>query len=299
MNIFLKAGLILALGGGLAYGAEPAAVETKATNSESVELGDLGTAVITGLAEKKAKDFNTLTFHMDGYWASLLVPPVPAQGNPWIWRTSFPSYHREVDMALVGKGFHVAHIGVVKMLGSDASLDVMDKFYELLRRKWSLAEKPALEGVSRGGLHAYRYAARHPGRISCIYADVPVMDLKSWPLRPEAKAALPLKEAMSYYGFANEEELKAYRENPVDLLEPIAKAKIPLRHVVSMTDEVVPPEQNTLEAQRRLQALGWDIDVVRVQEGDPKSQGHRFPVPEVEETVAFIIKHSTKPESVH
>jgi hypothetical protein len=45
MNIFLKAGLILALGGGLAYGAEPAAVETKATTSESVELGDLGTAV--------------------------------------------------------------------------------------------------------------------------------------------------------------------------------------------------------------------------------------------------------------
>ena len=192
MNIFLKAGLILALGCGLAYGAKPTAVETTATTSESVELGDLGTAVITGLAEKKAKDFNTLTFKMDGYEASLLVPHVSAQGNPWIWRTSFPSYHREVDLVLVEKGFHVAHIAVVKMLGSDASLDVMDKFYELLRRKWSLAKKPALEGVSRGGLHAYRYAARHPTRISCIYADVPVMDLKSWPLRPEGKAALPL-----------------------------------------------------------------------------------------------------------
>jgi pimeloyl-ACP methyl ester carboxylesterase len=299
MNPYIKTGLSLALGIVIAHGAEPAGAETKPIASELVELGDLGTAVITGYAEKKARDFNTLTFKMDGYESSLLVPHVSAQGNPWIWRTSFPSYHREVDLALVGKGFHVAHIGVVKMLGADASLDIMDKFYELLRRKWSLAEKPALEGVSRGGLHAYRYAARHPERIACIYADVPVMDLKSWPLRPEAKAALPLKEAMSHYGFANEEELKAYRGNPVDLLEPIAKAKIPLRHVVSMNDEVVPPEQNTLEAQRRLQALGWDIDVVRVQEGDPKSKGHRFPVPEVEETVAFIIKHSTKPESVH
>ena len=168
------------------------------------------------------------------------------------------------------------------MLGCDAALDLMDT---VLRRgdasNAGFARRPALEAVSRGGLHAYRYAARHPDRIACIYADTPVMDLKSWPLGwPGAARKWPTP--CRYYGFKDEAALRAYRGNPVDSCSnPSREAKIPLRHVISLNDRVVPPEQNTLEAQRRLQQLGHAMDVVTVAEGTAESNGHHFPLPEV------------------
>lgn len=241
--------------------------------------------------ESKWRDFTKQSFTFEGFRAFVVVPNTPAPGKPWIWRTSFPDFHAEVDAELVKQGFHIAHVDVVSQLGADSSLDVMDRFYDLVRKQWALAERPALEGVSRGGLHVYRYAARRPERIACIYADTPVMDLKTWPLNwPGSKAQVA--DAIKYYGFKSEEELKAFRGNPVDVLEPIAKAKIPIRHVISLSDTVVPPEKNTLEARRRLQKLGWDMDVVSVAEGTKASNGHHFPLPEVAETVQFIQKHA-------
>ncbi|MBM4049797.1 MAG: hypothetical protein FJ279_32270, partial [Planctomycetes bacterium] len=241
-------------------------------------------------SEAQWKDFPKQSVKLDGHAGFVVVPQTAAPGKPWVWRTSFPGYHAEVDEALMRNGFHVAYVNVLSMLGSEGALDVMDQFYALVREEFGLAEKPALEAVSRGGLHAYRYAARRPERIACIYADVPVMDLKSWPLK--AKADKQVQDAMHFYGFKNEEELKAFKGNPVDLLAPIAAAKIPLRHVISLNDETVPPEENTLEAKRRLNKLGWDIELVIVKEGDVKKKGHHFPLPEAAESARFIMKHT-------
>ena len=218
------------------------------------------------------------------------MPKVAAPGKPWVWRTSFPDYHAEVDLELLRNGYHVAHIDCLNMLGSEPALDVMDKFYEQVRQQWGLSGKPALEGVSRGGLHAYRYAARHPERIACIYADTPVMDFKSWPRKwPGSKGDWDL--ILKHYGFADEQAAIDYKGNPVDQLEPLAKAKIPLRHVISLSDKVVPPEENTLEAKRRLEKLGHNMEVVVVKEGTAESSGHHFPLPEVFQSARFIMKN--------
>jgi len=235
--------------------------------------------------------FQKHTFTLDGDSAFVVVPKVPASGNPWIWRTSFPDFHAEVDRELVRNGFHIGYLHVVKMLGCDASLDKMDRYYEVVREKWKLAEKPALEPCSRGGLHAYRYAARHPDRIACILGDVPVMDLKSWPLKwPDSKQQV--KDALRHYGFDSEQQLKEFTGNPIDLLQPIAKARIPLRHVICLTDKVVPPEENSLEAKRRLIALGHDMELSIVKDSD-KLHGHHFPYPDVFQSVRFVMQHAS------
>ena len=180
---------------------------------------------------------------------------------------------------------------MVNLLGCDASLDSMDRFHYRVTKEFGLADRPALYAVSRGGLHAYRYAARRPERIACLYADVPVMSLASWPLA--AGAAQPLQDALKHYGFADEAELQRFKGNPIDLLEPIAKARLPLRHLISLGDRVVPPEQNTLEAQRRLRALGHDLDLVTIDQGTEKSKGHQFPDTAVDETVEWIVRHAS------
>jgi len=43
------------------------------------------------------------------------------------------------------------------------------------------AEKPALIGLSRGGLYCYNWAIENPDKVACIYGDAPVCDMKSWP----------------------------------------------------------------------------------------------------------------------
>jgi len=45
------------------------------------------------------------------------------------------------------------------------------------------------------------------------------------------------------YGLTESQAI-AYRRNPIDLLEPIAQAGIPLLHIVSLNDEIVPPSEN-------------------------------------------------------
>jgi len=236
--------------------------------------------------------FKRLNFSVAGKSCFITQPAHAAPGKPWVWRTSFPDFHRDVDLELLRNGWGVGYIECLNLLGSDGALDLMDQFYTQMTEQRGFSRRLALEAVSRGGLHAYRYAARHPDRIACIYADSPVMDLKSWPLGwPEAK--LQTAEALKFYGFKDEAELRAYRGNPVDLLAPIAQAKLPLRHVISLSDRVVPPEQNTLEAQRRLSQLGHTLELVTVKAGTAESNGHHFPLPEAFASARFIMEHTT------
>jgi len=239
------------------------------------------------------RGFQRLNFSLAGTSCFLTQPAITAPGKPWVWRTSFPDFHAEVDLELLQQGWTVGYIECLDLLGCDAALDLMDKFYEHVTGHRSLARRPALEAVSRGGLHAYRYAARHPDRVACLYADTPVMDLKSWPLGWPG-ATKETADALRCYGFQNEAELRAYHGNPVDaeVLGAIARAKVPLRHVISLNDRVVPPEQNTLAAQRRLQELGHPMDLVTVTEGTAESNGHHFPLPAAFASARFIMRHT-------
>ena len=236
--------------------------------------------------------FQKESFTINGHAAYVVSPRIVAPGKPWVWRTSFPNYQPVVDLELLRNGWHIGYIEILDLLGSDAALDLVDQFYAQVRRQWGLAEKMAVEPCSRGGLPAYRYAVRHSERVACIYGDVPVMDFKSWPLqRPQKQKAIEWSKILQSYGFKDDAEAMAFQGNPIDQLAPIASAKIPIRHVICLNDRVVPPEQNTLEAKRRLQKMGWDMEVVSVEESN-EDEGHHFPYPDVFCSVRFIMRHS-------
>lgn len=243
------------------------------------------------VVEVKWNNFSQHKFEIGGHAAYVISPAFAAPGNPWIWRTAWPNYHAEVDLELLRCGYHVGYIEVVDMLGSEPSLDLMDQFYAQVTSQWKLAAKPAIEPNSCGGLHAYRYALRHPERVACILGDVPVMDFKSWPYDHPASRKANWPQVLTSYGFKSEAEAMAYKGNPNDNLDVIAKAKIPLRHTICLTDQIVPPERNTLEAKRRLQKLGWDLDVVAVKESN-ETEGHHFPFPESFESALFVMAHA-------
>jgi sialidase-1 len=62
--------------------------------------------------------------------------------------------------------------------------------------------------------------------------------------------------------------------------------------VISLNDRVVPPESNTLEAQRRLARLGHSLELVTVETGTPESHGHHFPLPAAFASARFIMRHT-------
>ena len=106
--------------------------------------------------------YERLDFQVDGRDCLLIVPKEPAAGKPWIWRTEFFGHEPQGDLALVGKGFHVAYIDVQNMYGAPVALDHMDRFYDHLTRERGLGPKPVLEGFSRGGLFSLNWAAGIP-----------------------------------------------------------------------------------------------------------------------------------------
>jgi hypothetical protein len=72
---------------------------------------------------------------------------------------------------LLEKGYHVAYVDVAGLFGSPQAVAIGDEFYEFVTTTRRLSPRPALEGVSRGGLFVYNWAASNPDKLSCIYCD--------------------------------------------------------------------------------------------------------------------------------
>ena len=238
------------------------------------------------------KGHQRFDFHVDGRSAYVVVPENPAQGGQWVWRARFPNYHPEVDILLLDQGFHIAYMDTGGMLGSPRALQYWDAFYAFMTKEKGLAERVVLEAVSRGGLFAYRWAARNPDKVACMYADTPVCDFKSWPLGQGRGLGNKKvwQKLLNEYGFTEEQAL-AYRENPIDVLAPIAQAKIPLLHIVSLNDRVVPPEENTFVLAERYRGMGGSIEILEVEEG-PRANGHHFDHPDPQQVADFISTHA-------
>jgi alpha-beta hydrolase superfamily lysophospholipase len=203
-------------------------------------------------------------FKVDGCDATLVAPRQAAAGRPWIWRAEFFDHRPETDLALLERGYHLAYIQVGNTFGCPSAMRHWDAFYRELTANYGHSKRPVLEGLSRGGLYVYNWAAANPTKVAAIYGDNPVCDFKSW---PGGKGKGPgsvddWKQLMQDYGFQSESEALAYQGNPVDNLKPLAKAHVPLIHVCGDADEVVPYAENTVLLRERYERLGGKVEVI-------------------------------------
>lgn len=223
--------------------------------------------------------FDLYDFEIEDMKCKIVVPKEIADGKPWIWRARFWGHEPQVELALLEKGFHVAYVDVAGLYGSAKAVARWDSFFEYLTTKHGFAKKTVLEGLSRGGLIVYNWAARNPEKIQCIYADAPVCDFKSWPGINDA--------ILTAYGLT-EEEAKTYGGNPIDNLKPLADAGVPLLHVVGDVDKVVPVIENTAVVEKRYKALGGHIEVIHKANVGHHPHSLEDPTP----IVNFILRYS-------
>jgi len=120
-----------------------------------------------------------------------------------------------------------------------------------------------LLGMSRGGLYVYRWAAANPDKVGLIYGDAPVCDVKSWPAGKGKGKGSPRDWALfqQVYGLTEAQAL-AWKGNPIDQLAPLARARIPILHVVGDADDVVPVEENTAVLKQRYEEMGGHVELI-------------------------------------
>lgn len=234
--------------------------------------------------------YDRYDFVVDGCECLVVCPHMEAPGRPWIWRAEFFDHRPDTDLALLAKGFHLVYMNVGNTFGCPSAMDHFDVMYEVLTQEYGLNPKAVMEGYSRGGLYCYNWARRDPSRVACIYGDAPVCDFKSWPAgrglgpgNPEEWAKL-----LGDYGFASEAEALAYPGNPVDNLQPLAAAGIPLIHVFGDADESVPWEENTQVVYERYTALGGHMELIR----KPGVAHHPHSLDDPTPIVDFILKYT-------
>lgn len=268
------------------------AQEIKSETSVNENLADKPWNVVVGIKNAEWHGFKVYESQIDEFKIWIAEPETPAKGKPWVMRIQDfgDGFHWQINEKLLNSGAYIVAINSYNVYGADYGLQLMDSLYDIARRHFELPEKCALTAVSRAGLSTYRWAIRYPERVACIYCEGPVLDFKTWPMSwsPSVGNWVELKQ---HYGFVNDAEAVAYTGNPIDNLKPIAMAKIPIRHVISITDEhdteIVPNDRNTMEARRRLQKMGHDMMVVITPEG------MTVPYPFDDESVEFIISNAT------
>ncbi len=236
------------------------------------------------------QNFKKVAFEVHGRKAFLIVPAEAASGNPWIWRTEFFGHQPQADLALLGRGFHVATIDIQNLYGSPPAMEAMDAMYAKVTTEFKLAHKTVLEGFSRGGLFTLNWAARQPEKVACIYNDAPVCDFTSWPGGRGTGKGSPsdwerLKKA---YGFASDQEAILSQLNPINQIDLLAKAKIPLLHVCGAVDAVVPLEENSRLVQQRYEALGGPMVLIV----KPHCDHHPHSLEDPTRIVNFVLEHT-------
>ena len=229
---------------------------------------------------------------------SIVCPKDAAPGKPWLWRSLYWDAIKRfsnTDLQLVDQGYHVvlAHGDVSGHPRGNANIDGA---YELLTQEYGFSKKCSMASMSRGTLSLFRWATENPEKVESIYVDNGVCNVLSWPAgKPvpgnhsigsgNRKSWTLFKQT---FGYATDEEALKTKESPIDLLEPLAKAGVPILMVCGSKDPAVPYEENDAIMEQRYKALGGSIKVIVENKGH--SHGMKDPTPIIE----FIKKNTNR-----
>ena len=222
--------------------------------------------------------------------AFLILPKQLQAGKPipWVWyaptlRGLPASSEKWMFERFLKAGIAIAGVDVGESYGSPKGRAVYTALHEHLVKKRGLAKEACLLARSRGGLMLYCWAAENPDKGRCITGIYPVCNIASYP---------GLKRACGAYGLTVKElESQLTKHNPIDRLELLAKAKVPIFHIHGDKDSSVPLEKNSALIKERYDKLGGPMTLEVV-----KGQGHNMWAGwfQSQNLVDFVIKHATK-----
>ena len=203
-------------------------------------------------------------------YAPTLGRNLPGPAETWMFRQ------------FLDAGIAIAGVDVGESFGSPQGRAVYNSLHKRLTSEEGFSQRACLLARSRGGLMLYCWAAENPEKVNCIVGIYPVCNLASYP---------GLKRACGAYGLTESELAARLSEhNPVDRVEPLAKANVPVFHIHGDIDKVVPLADNSALLAKRYKAAGGSMQV-KIAEGQGHNMWRGFF--ECQELVDFVIKHAT------
>ena len=199
-----------------------------------------------------APSYDRYEFRLDNIRmpVTAIVPKTPAPGHPWVFRSDAVARDSAVEFALLDRGFHI----VTGPVPTDTDGPVLEQWNAVYKQLTAagLSKTPVLAGAGGAGGDAYAWALENPDKVSCVYVENPI-----------------LRSRMT-------------KAQPLDRLEVLAKAGIPVLHVCGSLDPWLDSQSRVLE--KRYEELGGAATVI-VEEG----KGH-FPTSprEVKPVLEFI-----------
>lgn len=249
------------------------------------------TLLVMGILSLSASAATVEKFAIDGKAVTLKVPEQAAPGKPWLWVGEFAGHLKSLEDGLVGKGWHVAYIAVSNQFGSPGSMALWDKLYQELHGNRGLSAKPALLGISRGGLYVNAWLRLHPDRASVLYLDNGVCDIRSWPggfpltLKGKGSAG-DWKAYKTVFGFADDASALANSTRPADGLLPAVRAGVLLVSCHGTADSVVPYDDNAAVLVKFWQDNAGRVKLFPKPDGDHHPHGLPDPQPLIDLLVA-------------
>lgn len=232
---------------------------------------------------------------------SVVCPKLAAPGKPWLWRSIFWGMKSDAvkrvtdnDLKLVQQGYHVV-IAPGDVTGHPQGNAKVDAAYQTLTEDYGFSKTLSMASMSRETLALFRWASANPEKVESIYVDNGVCNVNSWPggkLVPGSgsiangapKSWQGIKKA---YGFTTDEQLLAAKVSPIDLLEPLAKAGVPILMGFGTKDTTVPLSENGAILKQRYEALGGWIQIITEDKGH-----HPHGLKDMAPVAEFIRQHT-------
>lgn len=197
-------------------------------------------------------------FAFEGREAAIVYPNTPMTGK-WAIYTEYFGAFPVVALALLEKGYAVAKLQNINRWGLKEDQECRARFADYMEAK-GFSHRCVPIGMSCGGLHAIKFAAYAPDRVSVLYLDAPVVNLLSCPMhfgdgeRNEDMGAECLK-ALSL----TRSEMLSYRDHPLDHVPTLVKNRTPVVLVYGDSDPVVPYHENGALLEAAYRAAGAPI----------------------------------------
>jgi hypothetical protein len=188
-------------------------------------------------------------------FTTVIAPKVAAPGNPWVFRAGGVGPDAVVDQALLAKGYYIV-TGAAPYNADGPVVAQWNIIYKHLTDH-GFSSKPVMEGDGAAAGEAYAWAIANPDKVACIYAENPIM------------------------------HSNLAKTQPLDNLEPLAKACVPLYHVCGQLDPGL--AKNTQVVKKRYQKLGGKITVVI-----KKGEGHYPLAPQDPQPVVDFITRAAR-----
>ena len=253
----------------------------------------LGFLSITGFlvaadAPKKSLPLAGEVFLVQDRPAFVILPDakVAKKPQPWVWYApTLPGLPGPEEKWMFERftqaGIAIVGIDVGESYGSPDGRALFSAFYGELTGKRGFASKGVMLGRSRGGLMTLSWAAENADKVAAFAGIYPVCNIASYPGVAKASG--------TYHLTADELSVRLAEHNPIDRLEPLAKAGIPFFSIHGDKDGTVPMDLNSGEMKKRYEALGGKMQLIV-----PAGQGHNMwpGFFQCQELVDFVIAHA-------